>query len=236
MKYCIIEVQSQTATFRNPEFQNFHKTLSLPPPTTMIGLAGAAMGLDPKSAQDFFSEVPFQFGVYGKSGGTAKDLWKYDDFKNRSIILKEMLINNEFFLVYGTDDEQRINLLIRGFINPVYALTLGNSDGLAKINPTIRTVNVLTESRVLEYCLVDGDIIKEVLATASVDPAFSIYTTSEPIALDIATHFRYDEAYGMRSVIRRKTLSFVNKRMELNMAKQGIIHKDRFIPVFDYQN
>ncbi|NJN33797.1 MAG: CRISPR-associated protein Cas5 [Saprospiraceae bacterium] len=54
MNCCLIQVQSQTATFRNPEFQNFHKSFALPPPTTIVGLAGAALGFDAKAAQDFF--------------------------------------------------------------------------------------------------------------------------------------------------------------------------------------
>ena len=56
MPHCIIELVTQTATFRNPEFQNFHKSFLLRLLTTLMGLAGAAMGLSPKSAQDFFKE------------------------------------------------------------------------------------------------------------------------------------------------------------------------------------
>lgn len=57
MLHCVIEIRSVTASFRNPEFQNFHKSFRLPPPTTLIGLAGAALGLSPKSAQDFLKNI-----------------------------------------------------------------------------------------------------------------------------------------------------------------------------------
>lgn len=234
MKYCIIELTSQTATFRNPEFQNFHKTLLLPPPTTMVGLAGAALGLSPKAAQAFFEEVPFEFGVYGKTQGITKDLWKYDDFKDRSIILKEMMVNNQFILVYGCKDDQKIQALHDAFINPIYALTLGNSDGLAKVGKEVTiTAQTVTRKKV-SYCILEGNIVEEVFHNAALHPEFSIYTTSEPITLDIPTHFHYQSSYGVRSVIRRKPLSFIGKPMELNIEKRGVLHKNVFIPLFNY--
>ena len=98
MKYCIVEIVTQTATFRNPEFQNFHKTLPIPPPTTLVGIAGAAMGLSPKSAQLFFEESDFVMGSYCKNQGISTDLWKYNDFKERSIILKEILFHNNIYV------------------------------------------------------------------------------------------------------------------------------------------
>jgi len=49
MEYFVLEIITNTATFRNPDFQNFHKTLNLPPPPTLIGFAGAALGLSPKA-------------------------------------------------------------------------------------------------------------------------------------------------------------------------------------------
>lgn len=241
MKYCIIEVFSQSATFRNPEFQNFHKTLSLPPPTTMIGLAGAAMGLSPQKAQAFFNETSTKLGVYGKSEGLAGDLWKFDTLdpkpdKRRSIILREVLYANSFLLVYGNEDKTKVDQLVSAFQNPVFALTLGNSDNLIKVNAEISTVEELTQSKTIAHCLVAGDIIAEVLTAAAFDPVFSIYTTSEPIVLDIPTHFNYESEYGMRAVVKRKTLSFVGKQMELNVLKDGVEYKDCFIPVFDYSN
>ncbi|MEN0048027.1 MAG: CRISPR-associated protein Cas5 [Bacteroidota bacterium] len=235
MKYCIVEIKTQTATFRNPEFQNFHKTLLLPPPTTLVGLAGAALGLSPKAAQDFFEEDIFEFGVYGKTQGIAKDLWKYDDFKDRSIILKEILMKNSFILIYGCKDEVKITRLCNAFKHPVYALTLGNSDSLAKVSSEIKITDQVVRRKEIEYCILEGDIVSEVLQHASLHPEFSIYTTSEPIALDIPTHFHYQDDYGVRTVVARKTLSFVGRPMTLNIDKRGIIHDDVFIPVFNYQ-
>lgn len=232
MPYCIVEILTQTATFRNPEFQNFHKSFLLPPPTTLIGLAGASLGLCPKAAQDFFNEG-FSFGVYGTSKGYTKDLWKYNTFDEQgSIILKEILYDNHFILVYGHEDSEKIETLCKAFVAPEYALTLGNNDSLAKVlKVSIETE--LTNSLEMAHCLVDGNIIDEVVENAKNGLSFSIYSSSEPVAYDLPTHFHYESDYGFRRVIKRKTLSFVGEKMLLNFSKKGIFYKNIFVPIFN---
>ncbi len=232
MPYCIVELITQTATFRNPEFQNFHKSFLLPPPTTLIGLAGAAMGLSPKSAQKFFNEG-FYLGIHGTSKGYCKDLWKYNTFdKQGSIILKEMLYDNHFVLIFGHDNYDLIETIRQAFLAPEYTLTLGNNDALAKIIQI--TVNdEFTESFELSNCLVEGNVVEEVIEKAKNGLSFSIYSTSEPIAYDLPIRFQYESDYGFRRVIERKTLSFIGENMQLNFAKKGIKYKNKFIPVFN---
>jgi CRISPR-associated protein Cas5t len=233
MKYCIIELKTQSATFRNPEFQNFHKTLPLPPPTTMVGIAGAAMGKSPEDSQHFFEETVFEMGTYCKNAGTATDLWKYNDFSERSIILKEVLFQNDVILVYGSDDSSKIDTLIASFENPVYCLTLGNSDSLAKV-VAIKEETNLSENDSISHCLIDGDIIEEVLSNASNGMDFSIYSTSDPIAMDLPTRFSYVDGYGMRSVCKRKQFSLITSEMKLNVKKKGILYNGIFVPLFTY--
>ena len=201
----------------------------------MVGLAGAALGLGPRAAQEFFEQESFEFGVHGKTQGIAKDLWKYDDFKNRSIILKEVMFANYLTLVYGCENAQKIEALSEAFRRPVYALTLGSSDSLAKVGPEILITEETQTTRDVAHCILEGDIVNELLHNASMNPEFSIYTTSEPIALDIPTHFHYESDYGVRSVIRRKILSFIGRSMKLNIDKKAVACKGKVIPVFKYQ-
>jgi CRISPR-associated protein Cas5t len=233
MKYCIIELKTQTATFRNPEFQNFHKTLPLPPPTTMVGIAGAAMGNSPEDAQLFFEDSPFLMGSYCKNTGKATDLWKYNDFSERSIILKEILFQNEVVLIYGSEDSSKIELLMKSFENPVYGLTLGNSDSIVKV-AAIKEEKVTTEADVVSFCLIEGDIIEEVLSNASNRLDFSIYSNSDPIVMDLPTRFSYTDSYGMRNVSKRKQFSLITTEMKLNVKKKGIFYKGIFIPLFSF--
>jgi CRISPR-associated protein Cas5t len=236
MQYCIIEIRTQTATFRNPEFQNFHKSLLLPPPSTLIGLAGSALGLSPKASQDYFEEDSFWMGVYGTSKGQTKDLWKYrtlsnEEGKESSIVMKEILYDNYFVFVYGSDNEVKIKAIEEAFLNPVYALSLGNNDSIAKVINT-NIISQTTTSKKIEHCLVDGDIVGDVLANAAKNMEFSIYASSEPITFDLPTSFAYESDYGIRRVIARQQLSFVGKQMKLNVDKEGVVFNDKFIPIF----
>ena len=236
MKACLVEIYSQTATFRNPEFQNFHKTFMLPPPTTLVGFAGAALGLSPKSAQEFFESSIFKMGVYGLSRGICNDLWKYNNFTTqKSIIKREILFLNNYIIAYASEDENKIMNLINGFKNPIYALTLGGSDSLSFVrNVTDLVIKNIEISKKVEYCLLEGDIWKEVLRNSSNNLEFSIYLTSDPIVYDLPTKFNYESEYGMRSVSTRKTFSFISKEMILNIDKEGISYENKFIPLFNY--
>ncbi len=235
MKYLAVEIYTETASFRNPDFQNFHKTLLLPPPTAIVGLAGAAMGFSPKESQEYFFDNEIKIGVHGKSLGITKDLWKYRDLSGkRSVIKKEMLFKNNFIIVFISDKEKAIERIWEGFINPQYALTMGNSDSLAFVKKlAIEETNGLAESNYLENCLVEGDIFSEVVKNIDNGLEISIYTTSDPITYDLPVKFSYESDYGMRCIIERKPYSFLTKgrKMKVNIYKRGIKYKDIFIPI-----
>lgn len=234
MKFCVVSIKTQTSTFRNPEFQNFHKTYELPPPTTIIGFAGAALGLSPRATQAYFDKDNLWIGTYGTSQGLAKDLWKYRTFDTKnpsSILKKEILFNNHFIIVYGSDNYNKVNEIQEAFLNPTYALSLGNNDSLAKII----SCEVLAEtckSRDIENCLVAGNIIGEVLDNIKNGLDFSMFSTSEPITFDLPTRFKYETDYGLRKIISRQEISIVGEKFRLNVEKEGISYEGRFIPIF----
>jgi len=229
MNYLILKIWTQTASFRIPEFQNFHKSFLLPPPTTVIGLAGAALGLSPKSSQDFFDGSSIKTGVSGKSDGFAKDLWKYNDFKAGSVIKREIYFFNQYVVAFASENSETIENLRSSFKNPKYALTFGTSDALTKIS----FVNDFEEkeSDEIENCLVEGDIISKVVENVHNGLEFSIYSTSEPIVYDLPVKFHYESDYGVRRVIERKKYSFVGKKMKLNIKISGVYADEKFIPI-----
>ncbi|HQO10050.1 MAG TPA: CRISPR-associated protein Cas5 [Clostridiales bacterium] len=232
MENLVLKISTQSATFRIPEFQNFHKSFMLPPPTTIIGLIGAALGLSPKAAQRFFNENDFKIGVAGTSKGKAKDLWKYNDFKNGSIIKKEVLFHSEFVIVIHGDNP-KIEELRKAFSYPVYALTLGNSDSLAKV----KIVNdfTVTESDELENCIVAGNIAGEVLENISNGLPFSIYSKAEQTIYEMPTRFDYESDYGVRRVVKRKLFSIIGRKMKLNLKLSGITVDEQFVPYFSLE-
>lgn len=235
MNCLIVEIVCQSCSFRSPDFQNFHKTYDLPPPTTVMGLAGAALGLSPKNTQEFFEEE-FQFGISGKYRGKTNDLWKYKKLKGKEfisdILTREVLFENAFVIVYGHTDLTKIDALKVAFENPVFALTLGNSDGLAKVINLTQTAEI-KDCDLLENCIVKGNLMKEVLE----QPAgleFTLHDSEDPISYEIPVSFSYESDYGVRRVVRRKEFSFIGSSIQVKgLMKKGIHYKNFQIPLFD---
>lgn len=234
----LVNLISQTASFRNPDFQNFHKTLDFPPPTVIIGLMGAALGFSPLKAQEFCFENNIKLGVSGLSKGKFKDTWKYSKKIKEmwlyspgidgSIIQKEYLIQTSFSIVFNAED-LIIKQLKEGFQSPVFALTMGNSDSLAKVQYVKENLEEIERSEV-EQCLVEGNVIENVLNNSNKQLEFSIYESKEPIAYDLPISFEYKSDYGRRTVNRIKTLSFIHSKMVLNYSVYGVKYEDKFIP------
>ena len=243
MKNFAVEIFSQTASFRNPDFQNFHKSLDLPPPTTIVGLAGAALGLSPLQAQEFFESNDLQIGVYGLHAGKCSDTWKYNKEirdmrtynagKDGSIIQKEYLINARFILAFSSENSETISKLIEAFQNPGYALTMGNSDSLAFVKNVEIDLPRLARHEV-ENCLLKGDVIDSVISHSSEKLEFSIYHTSEPLTYDLPVKFQYANDYGRRNVSQIATFSMIGKKMKLNYEVEGLMYKDLFVPLMNF--
>jgi CRISPR-associated protein Cas5t len=235
MKYCIVHIKTQTASFRNPEFQNFHKSFVLPPPTTVIGLAGAALGLSPKKAQDFFDGKGFEMGIGGTSNGKAKDLWKYRTLnpdKPTSVLIREFLFDNNFYFAFGNENEQLISELKDAFDTPQYALTLGNSDSIAKVVKA-EIVDTLSEKRELNNCLLAGKAIEQTLQKMSAGEALDIFIEyRENMMYDLPIRFEYESDYGVRRVTKREAFTFVGSRMVLADNQHGIAFSNQFLPLF----
>ncbi|AQG80465.1 CRISPR-associated protein Cas5 [Spirosoma montaniterrae] len=235
MLCCTIELKSVTASFRNPEFQNFHKSFPLPPPTALIGLAGAALGYSPRQAQDFFDTNGFRAGVSGKGEGMTRDLWKYDRLTGTgsSIILRELYVNTHYRLVFGSENHAAVEQLRQAFDRPFYALTLGQSDSLAKVMQTTLT-DAVTDGRTLENTLVEGDIVPAILEQVLYGGTFALsLSTSDPIAYQLPTRFQYKSDYGMRTVAKRKLFSFVGPKVTFqNQTFPGVQVGDVFVPLF----
>ncbi len=234
MLYCVIELKSETASFRNPDFQNFHKTYRLPPPTSLIGLAGAALGLSPKAAQDFFEQEVFLAGVKGYSKGIARDLWKYDTLPGRSVITREILAKLHYRIVFGCESTELVYKIQEAFKNPAYALTMGTSDSLAKVIGTSLIESDTVHSE-LENTWVENDIVPQILAQAVKGGSFSLgVNDTDPMVFNLPTRFSYESDYGVRRVVSRKVFSLVGPKVSfVDQSFKGILVDDIFIPTFE---
>jgi CRISPR-associated protein Cas5t len=225
--YVTFEMVSVTASYRNPDFQNFHKSYPLPPPTTIIGMVGAGMGLSPVDAQHFFIDNDVYVSINGKSEGKANDLWKYNDFKNGSVIIRDLLFDNHYQLVFSSDNQGVIQKIKEAFEYPVFALTTGASDSLVKVFlPSMQEgTTELIEVSILENCVAEDDVLTEtfedVLKRSRSNFSFTI-NQRQPIPQNLVTRFEYDPTSETRKAISRKTFSFVSERVIIKQPKKGI--------------
>jgi CRISPR-associated Cas5-like protein len=138
MRALAVGVRAPVASFRRPLDHTYQRTLPLPPPTTLIGLAGAALGI---STNQLWSDTsPLQqvrVQVLAQNiPARATDLWTLLKIKSgkmeRSPYLRELLFNAQFTLLYQAD-ESRLQMLEQAFRQPVYPLSLGREDELIQI-------------------------------------------------------------------------------------------------------
>lgn len=234
MPCLIVELACQSCSFRNPEFQNFHKSYELPPPTTIIGLAGAALGLSPKESQDYF-DPDFEFGISGSYRGKSNDLWKYQKLKGKEfisdILTREILFEGHFYIAFASESLSKIEELKGAFEQPVFALTLGNSDGMAKVVNTSIT-SEFSDCTELRNCLVEGNVMEEIL-DQPIGLEFSLRDGVDPLSYEMPVAFHYDTNYGIRRVIKRKEFSFIGAEVYVKgLAKRGVKYNDIQIPLF----
>ena len=234
MECLIVELACQSCSFRNPEFQNFHKCYELPPPTTIIGLAGAALGLSPKESQDYF-DPDFEFGISGNYRGKSNDLWKYQKLKGKEfisdILTREILYEGRFYIAFASESLDKIAVLKSAFEQPVFALALGNSDGMAKVvNSSI--TSEFTECNELRNCLVEVNVMEEIL-DQPIGLEFYLRDGVDPLSHEMPVAFHYNSNFGIRKVVRRKEFSFISAETFVKgLSKRGIKYNDIQIPLF----
>jgi len=142
MKGLLVELFAGTASFRDPGGQLYHDTLPLPPPSTIAGMAGAAMGMAFEESLEWLKAGEVYVGCRGESGGGGKDLWNYVKIKSsksesegltHAVVLRTFLADLKIEVYFASENPEIIQRLKNAFENPVYAITLGTSDELAKI-------------------------------------------------------------------------------------------------------
>lgn len=140
-----------TGSFREPSSHLYQSTLPLPPVSALVGMAGAAVGKSFENAWPFFTDMGLFVGASGTAKGKGIDLWRYrkvftpdaNDKKKPDVVLmankaiQADVLNREFLayprvsVFYATQERKQAEEMRFAFSNPVYALSLGNSDDIA---------------------------------------------------------------------------------------------------------
>lgn len=171
MQGFFVVLSAETASFRDPGGQLYHATLPLPPVSTIIGIAGAALGLPFDKTWDFFRDKDIHVGVKDISRecrkappGKGLDLWKYRKIVTsevRSDVLKrEFLFRPAYRLYYSCTDGEAVEQLRQAFLSPAWALSLGTSDDIARSEEIsqIESVEMISGGATeLSYSLIPGD-------------------------------------------------------------------------------
>lgn len=167
MKFLRIKCAGCLNSFRQPDFHTYHKTLPLPPKTTVAGMIGSAMGVSPERVNiEWLQNNRFQMGIVGKNNGKANDLWQIRKYESKQIkayqngtesapyktavIVRELLYASEFVLYLHFEDEKDYELVCSKFQNPEWAISLGREDELVLIKE-IQQMN-LEEKTNISFC------------------------------------------------------------------------------------
>lgn len=133
-----VRVRATSVSFRRPLDHNFQRTLPLPPPTTIVGLAASALGLNERELWKKGGIVDgLRVAAIGhERPGLAVDAWTLCKIKGnkmeRSPYRRELLFFTSYTLLYG-GTEQVLESLRSAFTDPANALSLGREDELVDV-------------------------------------------------------------------------------------------------------
>ncbi len=150
MKFLRMKALGCLNSFRQPDFHTYHKTLPLPPKTTVAGMLGGALGISPQEVNEkWLKSNRFQMGIIGSSAGKANDLWQIRKYEGKriaayqkgeektpyktAVIVRELLYQAEFVLYLTFSDSEDFALVRQSLENPAWALSLGREDELIKV-------------------------------------------------------------------------------------------------------
>lgn len=127
-----IELQGLTASFRVPHMFKYHRSLPLPPYTSVVGMFGAAIGKTMATAQTLFEHLGLKVGIAGTHKGNCHDTWRVLTTKNpeNDVVEREILYKPHYHILFA-GDEPAIRLCERVFRYAVYPLSLGRPDDIA---------------------------------------------------------------------------------------------------------
>lgn len=190
MRFLKIKCQGAFNSYRQPDFHTYHKTLTLPPKTTIAGLMGSALGISPAEVnEEWLLKEKFKMGIVGTANGQANDLWQIRKYESKQIkayqtgkeltpyktavIVRELLYQSKITLYLHFENSEDYDLLLQAFLSPKWALSLGREDELIKI-VSVEDVefNIVEEEHRLRETVVAGDLA-ELNYRPQIDTGFS---------------------------------------------------------------
>lgn len=222
MKVLSLKVRAPQVSFRHPLDLNYQRTLPLPPPTTMIGLAGAALGIADFQIWNDDRWRPLRdikvAALLDRLPGKAKDMLtvlkiKGGRIEQRSPYFRELLFNVEYTLIYAGDDNL-IKKLIVSFNDPVYPLSLGREDELIEII-SIEYVELIEGEPVFRGTAIPGDIREMEIELPAFRDGRAPIKLEPPIVENVPLKFKVEKGYRIPS--QKATISFLPYLLEVKI-------------------
>ena len=118
----------------------YQRTYHVPPKTTLIGLLGAALGLEDVELENVYKSVVTN-AILISSKGLAHDLWSITKLKTqakpeRAPVLREIMLEPVYWIYYMVLNKENgftVEEISNAFNDPRYALSLGRSDELIRV-------------------------------------------------------------------------------------------------------
>jgi CRISPR-associated protein Cas5t len=233
MPIVIVEAVAPVASWRAPEALTYHRTFPLPPYTSLVGLLGAALGLDLPGAYRYVVDRDLRLGIGGSHEGRMRDLWKFQKLElvaegkesKTDVLLREYWTESRLALVFESPDARGAEELAGAFRRPAFPLTAGPSDALMKA-AAVRVEDIpLTAERRLAHVLVFGEIsprygLYEDIAKVPLNRVIRAPSVERiPIGFDFSSD-------GPRRLTGRSMVTFV---------ADPIVLEETEAPVFGYQ-
>lgn len=234
MYYISIHTFAEMASFRIPETHTFQQTLPLPPLTTLIGMLGAALGLPFQEAMKFYEDNILRFGVIGTHTGRVNDLWKYRKVKADEVIsavlLREYLVDLDLYIYIATETIAVMKRIRDSFLDPVYALTAGNSDHLYKIKEISQVSQISVEPlSEVSFTMLSGDHSNNYESNIDIRTVPLLREIYAPTVHLLPTQFDF---YGEeRRIKSRKPFTFIGTPIRLKQIVPGIQVDGKAVPL-----
>jgi len=222
----IVEAAAPWASWRPPEALTYHRSLPLPPYTTLVGLLGASLGLGLPEAYRYVEQHQIRLGVGGWCEGQARDLWKFQKLKDKEVesdvLLREVWIEARLAFVFETADPLTCQNVADSFKAPAFPLTAGSSDALLKAVAVSREQAEPVSTRTLAYALVFREIRPNYELHGSIDEIPLHRSIRAPTVERMPTGFWF-ELDGRRRLGGREIISFVGDPVELHPSDAEVI-------------
>ena len=226
MPIVVIEAAAPVGSWRPPEALTYHRTLPLPPYTTLVGLLGAALGLGLPDAYRFVDEGGVRVGVGGWHEGELRDLWKFQKLGDKEVktdvLLRECWTDVRLALVVETPDVKTAVMIADAFRSPAFPLTAGPSDALLKaVAVRVEDAQPIA-TRVLAHALIFREISPQYELHESL-PEIPFHRAIRAPAIErLPVGFAF-EPDGRRRLLGRDLVSFVADAIKLAGDDEAIV-------------